>query len=246
MPKSSSIAEAAFSAAEAVSNQPMLFDAAVIPLDLELGRAAARLEHTGAIATRDEARVMAIAACKLAGLSDKETAGKIGCSRNTVAAVMEQLERRGRIPGLQERLAHALGRVAESSALELHRLIDNGEWDMETAGAVRSLGVAMGIATEKLQLVTGQATQIVEQRWGAPSADAVKEWETKLRQVFGPIIDTTDCQSNGSPRNLLNDRLQDPIATESATESAVLVTVTGGGGGCLAAAAGETTTDSLE
>ena len=113
----------------------------------------------------------------------------------------------------------------------------------------------MGIATEKLQLVTGQATQIVEQRLGAPSADAVREWEEKLRQTFGPVIeinDTTDCQSEDTTRNLLTDRLCNPIATETATESAVLVPVSaspsgpGGGGGSPAAARAAATTDSLE
>src|SRR6185369_9772701 len=111
--------EAAFAAADAVATQPALFDASAIPLDLELGKAAARLAHTGRITERNEARAMAIAACKLAGLSDRETAARVGCSRNTVPAVMEHLESSGHVPGLQARLAVHLGRVAESAALEL-------------------------------------------------------------------------------------------------------------------------------
>jgi len=232
MRKTSSIADAVFSAADAIAAQPLLFDLADIPIDLGLGKAAARLTHTAAITTRDDARVLAIAACKLAGLSDLETARRVGCSRNTIGPVMEQLERSGRVPGLQQRLAYALGRVAESSALELHRLIDDGDWNLETAGAVRSLGVAMGIATEKLQLVTGQATQITEQRIGAPAADVVEEYNRKLREVFAPIL-PIDTQSNGDVRKLLNDKPLDLIATGFATVAhpppAALATLPGGG-----------------
>jgi hypothetical protein len=39
----------------------------------------------------------------------------------------------------------------------------------------------MGVAVDKSQLLTGQATQIVEQR---ASVDHAADWERKLRQVF--------------------------------------------------------------
>jgi len=212
-----SLARAAFDAAESVASQPQLFDSAVIPLDLELGKAAFRLAHTGQTTTRDEARVMAIAACKLAGLSDKETAKRVGCSRNTIGPVMEHLESSGMIPALQQRLAHALGRVAESSARELQQIIDDGDWTMDTTSAVRSLGVAMGIATEKMLLVTGQVTARIETMVGAP-ADAVKAWEEKLRQVFGPVIELPpDSQSVASSPKCLSDRDDIIVATHSAT-----------------------------
>jgi hypothetical protein len=183
---------------------------------------------------------MAIAACKLAGLSDKATAAKVGCSRNTIGPVMEQLERAGRIPALQARLAYSLGRVAESSANELQRIVDNGEWTMESAGAVRALAVATGIATEKLQLVTGQATAILEQRVTSAGADQVREWEGKLRQAFGIAAPTLDVQSQAHPPKQLTDRLPAALATESATDpgrAAVAVAAPGaravgtGGGG---------------
>jgi hypothetical protein len=216
MKRSSSIADAAFSAAESVASQPALFDASAIPLDLELGQAAARLCHSGRITERNEARAMAIAACKLAGLSDRETAARVGCSRNTVPAVMEQLETSGRIPGLSARLAVHLGRVAESAALELQRIIDSGEWDMESSSAVRALGVAMGIATEKLQLVTGQATAIVEQRTSGPDPAAVREWEAKLRAMFGPVLELQAPADSESGGKLLSCKALEPFATHSA------------------------------
>jgi len=207
-----SVARAAFEAAEAVASQPEFFDSGLIPLDLEIGKAAVRLAHTGSATTRNETRVMAIAALKLAGLSDKETAKRVGCSRNTIPHVMEHLESSGMIPALQQRLAHALGRVAESSARELQDIIDEGDWTADTTGAVRSLGVAMGIATEKMLLVTGQVTARIETMVGAP-ADAVRHWEDKLRQVFGPVIDVgPDVPSGGNSPKLLNDK-HDPFET---------------------------------
>jgi len=218
-----SIAAAAFSAAESAASQPNLFDADSIPLDIEIGRAAARLAHSGAITTRNEAKAMAIAACKLAGLSDKATAAKVGCSRNTIGPVMEQLERAGRIPALQARLAYSLGRVAESSAIELQRIVDDGCWTIENSSAVRALGVAMGIATEKLQLVTGQATAILEQRVGPAGPDARAEWEGKLRRAFAmdiePASGPSDSPSEGSASNPLITEGSVPFATVSATVS---------------------------
>jgi|SRR6185436_8695676 len=221
-----SIAAAAFSAAESVASQPSLFDANEIPLDIGIGRAAARLAHSGQITCRDDAKAMAIAACKLAGLSDKATAAKVGCSRNTIGPVMEHLERAGRIPALQARLAYSLGRVAESSALELQRIVDEGQWTLEASSAVRALGVAMGIATEKLQLVTGQSTAIIEQRIGAAGPEARAEWESKLRQAFGLTLEAeapgpapADGQSEASRPILQLNGPSAPLATEFATDS---------------------------
>src|SRR4029453_17680796 len=209
MGTSTTIADACVSMGDEVARQGDFFDA--LPIELPLCKAARQIASTGKATSRDEARALAIAACKLAGLSDSETARRMGCSRNTIAPVIEQLERSGRIPSLQVRLQGKLGQVAESAADEIIRLIGEAQWNMDRAGAVRALGVTLGIATEKHLLLTGQPTAILEQRVGAPTADAVREWEEKLRQLFGPVIEVNsasppDAQSAGVPPKCFSDR----------------------------------------
>jgi DNA-binding Lrp family transcriptional regulator len=212
------IAEACIGLGEELASQGELF-AGIVPIELGVCQGAKRLASTGRITSRDEARAVAIAACKLAGLSDSETARRVGCSRNTVAPVIEQLESSGRIPGLEARLRCKLGRLAESAADELLQLIGSGdEWSQERSGAVRALGVALGISVEKHLLVNGQSTAIVEQRV-SPTADAVREWEDKLRELF-PVVELppSDDPSVTSPLpvNHLND-----VATGFATITSV-------------------------
>jgi transposase len=221
MGTSATIAQACIGLGEDLASQGELF-AGIIPIELSVCQGAKRLANTGRITSRDEARAVAIAACKLAGLSDSETARRVGCSRNTVAPVIEQLESSGRIPGLEIRLRSKLGRLAESAADELLELIGSGAgWTQERAGAVRALGVALGISVEKHLLVNGQSTAIVEQRVGAPTADAVREWEEKLRQLFGPVIEVSaappDEQSEGCDPKCLPDKATPIVATPLAT-----------------------------
>jgi len=176
-------------------------------VDLSALRSAKVFARTGKISTRDDARAVAVAVCKLAGLSDRETERRTGVNATTVPAVMRALEASGTIPSAHQRLTQSLGELAESSASEMQRIIRNadGEWAAGGTNALRSLSIAMGIAIDKHQLLTGQATAIVEQRSG-PSADQVAEWEGKLRQVFGLEIDVTspppDAQSVDHSANL--------------------------------------------
>lgn len=183
------LAIAAAEVAEELVSQAEFVLPEYIPIDTDLTRAAKAISFTGKITSRDEARALAIAACKLAGLSDRETAKRIGCSRNTIGPVIGLLERSGKLLPLQQRLSDKLGRVAESSADEIQRIIGEGEWDMDRSGAVKALAVAAGIATEKYLLLNGQATAIIEARAGGPPADLVADWEAKLKQVLGTVIE---------------------------------------------------------
>ena len=255
-----SLAATCLDLSEDLVSQPLLFDRDLLPVEVPILRAAKRLNNTGKIASRDDATAMAIAVCKLAGLGNAETAKRVGVSHHTVRNVLRILEDSGRIPSASQRLASQLGEMAESASNEIAKLIDeaDGAWTPASAGAVRALGVAVGIAVDKHQLLTGQATAIIEQRVGAPSADAVREWETKLRQVFGPVLDvettTTDSQSDVNQPKCLSDNHTYLVATQSAARSATqfathaspIPSIPGGGGGCLAAAVGETATDSIE
>lgn len=203
------VGDACLVTAQELHKQPHLFDCSSIPVDLPVLRGAKSYARTGKIAVKDEARALAVAACKLAGLSDRETERRTGVSATTVPGVMRALEATGRIPSAQQRLTQNLSELAESSAAEMQRLIRDadGHWSASNAGALRSLSIAMGIAVDKGQLLTGQATQIVEQRSG-PTLDQVAEWEGKLRQVFGQVVNLPsrppDLQSGDSHPNTLS------------------------------------------
>jgi hypothetical protein len=196
------LALAAAETAEELMSQSEFVLADEVPIDTELTKAAKSLAYTGKITCRNEARALSIAACKLAGLSDRETAKKLGCSRNTIAPVVALLERTGKLLGLQQRLSDKLGRVAEASADELNGLIGDGIWNLDRSNAVKALAVAAGVATEKYLLLNGQATAIVEQRLGATPADQVAEWDAKLRHVFGSVIDIEAAPVQPAPVSL--------------------------------------------
>jgi transposase len=245
------IASACLDVAEELASQPLLFDSNLLPVDVPILRAAKRLTSTGQIAGKDEATALGVAACKLAGLSDRETAKRLGISHSTVRGVFGLLTASGRVPAASDRLASRLGEVAESATEEIGRLITdaNGDWTSEAAGAVRALGIAVGIAVDKSQLLTGQATAIVEQR-AAPPADVVREYEAKLRQMFGQVIDVSvdapDVPSGDSPpKSLMLSEAVAPGATID-TRTPVETTPKGGGGGLPSDPPAETTTHSIE
>jgi hypothetical protein len=229
------IADACLNVAEELVAQPSLFDANLLPVDVPVLRAAKRLASTGQITAKDEAVALGVAACKLAGLSDRQTGKQLGISHTTVKGVMRLLEASGRIPSTCDRLAGRLGELAESATEEIGRLITaaDGDWSSKSAGAVRALGIAVGIAVDKHQLLTGQATQIVEQRAGGPAADAVKQWEDKLREMFRPVIDISAGPSDSASVDLVPNQLIDKpnrlLATPLATSSSPNDLGAGGG-----------------
>jgi hypothetical protein len=214
------VANACLELSEELASQPQLFDLEALPIDLEVTQAARRVANTGVATTRDEARALAIGACKLAGLTDAETARRLKCSRNTIAPVVEQLERSGKIPGLNSRLSSKLGRLAENTTDAIDEIVGAAAWSLDTSSAVRALGVVMGIAVDKHQLMTGHATAIIEQRVSVPAADAVRAWEDKLKQCF-PVeeLRSSDSGSVDLPHRSLIDKGNVPIATPLATTS---------------------------
>jgi len=147
--------------------QPELFDAtralaSVMAVDAPLLHAAstARRPHTGERVSQNEARALLLATLKLRGESDRSIARAIGCDRRSIPRVMERLEARGVVPPLRARLAGKIARLAESATDELEDLVGAGIWNRDTTAALKGLGFAMGVATDKALLLTGQATSI--------------------------------------------------------------------------------------
>ena len=188
------LGDACLAVVDELRAQPELFDSKAIPVDFGALRGAKEIARTGKITAKDDARALAVACCKLAGLSDRETERRTGVSATTVPGVMRALEAAGRIPSAHNRLTQNLSDLAESSCSEMQRIIRqaDGEWTTGASNALKSLSIALGIVVDKSQLLTGQATAIVDQRVSGPSAEAAADWERKLRQAFGTVIDLPD------------------------------------------------------
>lgn len=100
---------------------------------------------------KHEARALTMAAMRLAGISKRKIARSLECSRNTIDAVMDHLERAGKIEPLKERLPRLLGATAEDAAERARELIQDGEVSTEVASMLKALGVIAGIGSDKVR-----------------------------------------------------------------------------------------------
>jgi hypothetical protein len=136
------------------------------------------VRYNGKRVRSDEQRCLMIGALKLLRCSDREIARVVGCDVRTIAVVIEDLERSGRIPALKERLTRWTAENAEQSQIVLSRLLARGaagEVDIDLAAMIKSVGTVGGINTTNLQLLTGQATEIVDVRVAA-GREEIERW----------------------------------------------------------------------
>jgi hypothetical protein len=217
--------DAASQAAAELVSQPELFGgpvedprvagAALLP--------AVRRPHTGAVVTRDEGKVLTVAALRTLGLSDRRIAAMAGVARESIGPIMQEAERRGLVRPLKERLASAVGMLAEEStaaARELVQDLRDGDRSEGVTMALRALGPIVGIAAEKMQLLTGGATEIVETRAGRSETDEA-EFLARLRSGSVPVeaveVRPADSESDAQPRNPLVPN--GPVAGDTAGDT---------------------------
>lgn len=162
-----------------------------------------RRPHTGERVTKDQGRALLIGALKLRGMSDRKIAEAVRCDRRTIARVMERLEANSVVPPLKQRLASKVGRLAESVSDELDHLVQEALWTRDSTSALKGLAVALGIATEKGLLLTGQATEIRGNAAVAPpTAEELNAWVGTV-QTPGPAR-PSDSVSDVLPTNAPN------------------------------------------
>jgi hypothetical protein len=223
--------EAIESAVAELVSQPDLFapgaagaiEAGILAVDAPLLFAAGtiRRPHTGERVTKDQGRALLIGALKLRGMSDRRIAESVGCDRRTIARVMERLEANSVVPPLKQRLASKVGRLAESVSDELDHLIQEALWTRDSTSALKGLAVALGIATEKGLLLTGQATEIRANAAAAvPTAEELNAWVGTV-QTPGPAR-PSDSVSDVLPTNAPNSGGSGPVDTRLTTSGPVL------------------------
>jgi hypothetical protein len=210
--------------------------------------------YTGSRAVRDEARVDLVAALRLLGASDRQIARTAGCDVRLIPLLLTEAETRGRIPALKERVSRLAGSNAEDSGLLLRELLNrglNGEVSPELAAMLKSTATVLGITVEKVQLLTGGATERIEQV-AAAGRDEAEAWAASIRRareaaIEAEVVVPIDCESAGKPTEQAQIRCEDhlchgfdtaatPLATAPATAPASILTSSsaqaeGGGGG---------------
>jgi transposase-like protein len=144
--------------ADQLVSQPSLFDAATLPVEMDTVRAARIFAFSGTTTcnSRHETRAMTIAALRLAGVSKREVARQLSCSRNTIDAVMDVLEERGKIEPLKEKLPRLLSAAAAEAAEWARELIDERAVSTEVAATLKALGVLAGIGADKVVAAAAQ------------------------------------------------------------------------------------------
>lgn len=165
--------------AESLADQPSLFAPEAASLIALAVVSPARGTYT---AERiDEKKALLVGALKELGLSDRKIAELAGVARESIPVIVVRLEAEGKLRPVKERLTQWLGLLAEESTLAARGIVEkirNGEFGEDETAALRGLGPVLGIATEKLQLMTGQATSISVQRVD-PTTDDVGRWLEK-------------------------------------------------------------------
>lgn len=153
--------------------------------------------YTGARSTSDEheQRNLMIGALRLLGASDREIESACGVTRRSIPLILADLEKTGRVTPLKERLSKLVGDNAEQSAIALRILLDKaqqGQESMELSGMIKAVATSLGITVEKLQLLTGAATEIVETRVAA-GRDEIEAWAKQFAipvEVVASPVDT--------------------------------------------------------
>lgn len=136
--------------------QPALFSPGDLPDLPALVEGAKRFVHTGKIVTKNEERAAAIAQAFLETGFILPVARRFQVSPNTVKAVMDVLERAGKLDGIKERLSAKLGLLAEVSAEAAIEAVQSGKCQPNV------LPINVGVAIEKKALLDGEVTSRTE------------------------------------------------------------------------------------
>jgi hypothetical protein len=188
-------------AADSLVSQPSLFPAAA-PSSPDIMAVSTRpREFSGAITTKNERLVLLVGALRELRVSDREIARKCGIARESIPALVRAAEQSGQLRPVKERLVGLLGDLAEQSGHALLELVEEsrnpmGEGRSEVVSSlIRGLGPVLGIATEKLQLLTGQATEIVVTKRDPGLDDELTAWLRARPIDVTPDTGAPDAQS---------------------------------------------------
>ena len=147
----------------------------------------------------DEAINLRVGAMRMLGLSDRAIERECGVDRRTIPHRLAWLEKARRIPAVKDRVLMRTADLAERSALALSVLLDRAQDEVSTdlAAMIKAVATTHGITVEKLQLLTGSPTEIIQEVGAAPR-EAAESW---LRENSIPILATTTPTDSESAAN---------------------------------------------
>jgi hypothetical protein len=121
----------------------------------------------------DESINLRVGALRMLGMSDRAIERECGIDRRTIPHRLGWLERSGRIPAVKDRVLLHTANAAERSGIVLGALLDRAHTEVsaDLAGMIKAVAVAHGVTVEKLQLLTGAATEIIEHKPGVGRAE---------------------------------------------------------------------------
>ena len=206
-------------------NQPELLgavfeDKKLLLTPSEQERVATIKRYTGERSTADDQRLLMVGALRLLGATDREIERSCGVTRRTIPVLLAELERSGRVTPLKERLVRLVGDNSERSSQLLRKLMEqamDGEGDQDLASMIKAVGSVNCFQLEKFQLLTGQATERIEQVAGAGRAE-VESW---LKSAATPIEAVTlpaDSKSTGLAAN--DGEIVEVVSADTSTDTA--------------------------
>lgn len=166
-----------------------------------------RYLHTGERALRDVQIVEQVAELLVAGRGMKAIARRVGASPHTIRAMRDALEVAGRLAPFKDRLMRKLQRAAEDSVAEYHEGLISGEVSAAQAP------VPAAIFIDKLQLLAGEPTVIIERRDDLlPDrlAEALDQMFDRMPAAAPIAVESVPGGSAGSKREA--DQIEDPAA----------------------------------
>lgn len=203
----------------------------------------------------DEQINLRVGAMRLLGFSDRAIERECGVDRRTIPYRLSWLEKTRRIPAVKDRVAMRTGDLAERAAIVLASLLDRAahETNADLASMIKAVGTVLGITAEKMQLLTGAATERIE-HIGGGGREAIEDWMRQMGITVDVTATVTDLESGRErPVPEANPQLADRgHGWDTATgQQPDLVTIRpatereaeqGGGGGLRAGAGAESVT----
>ena len=153
--------------------------------------------YTGA-RSDDEATNLRVGAMRLLGFSDRAIERECGVDHRTIPHRIDWCVQTNRIPAQKERLLQRVGEVAEKSGIILNCLLNRaheGECSTDLASMIKAVATSLGITVEKVQLLTGSPTEILETRAGAGREEIEAWWREHAVQIEATVTPTSDSAS---------------------------------------------------
>lgn len=170
-------------------------DSAPLETVEELQRAEAIKRYTGERSATDDSRLLMVGALRLLGASDREIERTCGVTRRTIPVLLQELERSGRVTPLKDRLIRLVGDNAERSGMVLRKLLEqaqDGRCTLDLAAMLKAVGSVNDFQLDKLQLLTGQATEIVQTNVAAGREEFERWW----KEAAVTVTPAKECESS--------------------------------------------------